>query len=75
MPDSLTNIGWSSFEGCSSLTEIIIPESVLKISDGLFAKCTSLIKVIFSNTLLSIGTKLFIYSFYLKYILVLIYIN
>ena len=53
VPDGVTSIGDSVFSGCTSLTEIVIPDSVTEIRsnwgydgcDGAFSGCTSLSKV------------------------------
>ena len=39
IPEGLTSIGDSAFEGCSSLTSIEIPESVTSIDDSAFEGC------------------------------------
>ena len=36
LPESVRSIGWDSFSGCSSLTEITIPRGVKKIESGAF---------------------------------------
>ena len=40
--DSVTSIGSSAFDGCSSLTSITIPSSVTGIGSGVFSGCSSL---------------------------------
>ena len=35
IPEGVTEIGWSAFVGCTSLTSIDIPESVTSIEDTL----------------------------------------
>jgi hypothetical protein len=55
MPSGVVSIGDWAFEGCTSLTRIIIPSSVTSIDGGAFAGCTSLtnIGVDTSNTVYS----------------------
>ena len=42
LPDSITHISNSAFEGCSSLTKINIPRNITEICDGTFYKCVEL---------------------------------
>ena len=39
IPDTVTEIGGSAFEGCTSLQSIDIPGSVTKIGNGAFSGC------------------------------------
>lgn len=50
IPDSITNIGYQVFYGCSSLKEIRLPNSITNISIYAFARCTSLTDVYYSGT-------------------------
>ena len=45
IPDGVTSIGNSAFEGCKSLTSVTIPDSVVSIGYSAFSGCTSLTKV------------------------------
>ena len=45
IPDSVTTIGISAFEDCSSLRSVAIPDSVTTIGISAFADCSSLKKV------------------------------
>ena len=49
IPDSVTTIRPSAFEGCSSLTNITIPDSVTEIGNYAFEGCSSLISIIVSS--------------------------
>ena len=42
IPNSVTRIGFSAFEGCTGLTNITIPDSVTIIGDYAFASCPAL---------------------------------
>ena len=42
IPESVTKIDDSTFEGCSGLTSITIPKSVTKIGDRAFYGCENL---------------------------------
>ena len=51
--------GSSSFSGCSSLIEIIIPSSVTSIGDFAFSGCSSLKRTTFPSSVTSIGNDAF----------------
>ena len=46
IPNSVTEIGYSAFYGCSSLTEITIPNSVTSIGYSAFYGCSSLTSIV-----------------------------
>ena len=50
----LKNFGESAFSGCSSLTEITLPEGITEISEGLFADCAKLADIDLPESLTSI---------------------
>ena len=59
LPDSLTGIGDSAFEGCYSLTAIVIPDSVVTVGERAFRDCYTLDFVVLSESLTSIGKQAF----------------
>jgi hypothetical protein len=59
IPDSVTNIGDSAFDGCVNLTNITIGKSVASIGVASFASCASLSSVTFPESLTSIGDSAF----------------
>ena len=59
IPNSVTNIGWGAFSGCSSIISVTIPESVISIGDMAFYDCSSLTSVTIPNSVTSIGKRAF----------------
>ena len=58
-PFPVTSIGESSFEDCSSLTSVTIPNSVTSIGESAFDNCTGLTSIIIPNSITSIGEGAF----------------
>ncbi len=50
IPDSVTSIEDSAFDGCSALTSITIPDSVTSIGEYAFNGCSSLSSITFHGT-------------------------
>ncbi len=61
IPDSVTSIGYSAFEGCTKLTSVTISGSVTNIVRSAFCNCTSLTSVTIGNSVTSIGNDAFYY--------------
>lgn len=60
IPNSVTSIGVSAFEGCTGLLKIEIPRSVTEIGNRAFYNCRNLSDMTIPNGVKSIGT----YAFY-----------
>ena len=59
IPNSVTSIGYSAFENCTSLTSVTIPNDVTSIGYGVFQGCTSLTSVTIPNSVTSIDYSAF----------------
>ena len=59
IPDTVREIGSSSFYGCTGLSEVKIPSSVQTISGTAFADCTGLERADLPDTLTSLGNGAF----------------
>ena len=59
VPNSVTSIGQSAFDECTSLTSVTIPNSVTSIGEYAFSGCTSLTNITIPNSVTSIGQSAF----------------
>ena len=60
IPEGVTSIGSSAFEGCSGLTSVTIPEGVTSIGDEAFSWCSGLTSVTIPEGVTSIGSGAFL---------------
>ncbi len=56
---TVTEIGANAFNGCDSLTAIVIPEGVTSIGLMAFAYCSALDSIVLPTTLTSLGSQAF----------------
>jgi hypothetical protein len=61
VPNTVSYIGYSAFDGCTSLSEIVVPASVKTIDNYAFEYCSGLLKVQIAENIDSIGTAAFYY--------------
>jgi len=59
IPNSVTNIGNSAFNGCINLTSLIIPNSVTTIEEYAFCLCSGLTSITIPNSVISLGEDVF----------------
>ena len=61
IPEGVTSIGESVFDGCEGLTSVTIPSSVTSIGRGAFDGCNGLTSVTIPSSVTSIGDYAFSY--------------
>lgn len=59
IPDDVTSIADSAFDGCDTLTDIVIPENVKNIGSYAFRDCSSLKSIYIPDSVISIGADVF----------------
>jgi|GEM_PF-322046 len=59
IPDTVTQIGASAFEGCAQLTEVTIPNTVTDIGDSAFKSCNGLTSITIPQSITEIQASTF----------------
>ena len=59
IPNTVTNIGARAFQGCTSLTDVVVPNSVLQVGVSVFEYCSSLTNMTLSINLSAIPDRAF----------------
>ena len=59
IPDTVTSIGGSAFEGCANIISVNIPESVNSIENSAFSGCQNLKSVVIPKGIYSVGYHVF----------------
>ena len=59
IPDTITKIGWRSFQMSENLKSVIIPDSVTEIDYKAFYKCTSLETIVIPDSVTKIDSETF----------------
>lgn len=60
LPQTITNIGFGAFYGCSNLTSINLPEGITSIGSNAFYKCSSLTSITLPTTVTTIESQAFL---------------
>lgn len=60
IPDGVTEVGYSAFANCATLTTVNIPDSVTSIGGEAFELCTALTDVVLPNSVTTIEKKAFL---------------
>lgn len=61
IPNSVTEIAASAFEGCLNMNSVDIPDALKTLGDWGFCSCPSLTSIVLPSSLTSIGKRAFLY--------------
>ena len=56
---SVNSIDWNTFESCTNLKSIVIPNSITHIGESAFKGCTNLTSIVIPNSVTRIGNNTF----------------
>ena len=70
VPDGVSSIGENAFDGCASLTNVVLPDSVISIGKWAFDGCTGLASIVIPDSVTSIGAGAFAGCSYLASIVI-----
>lgn len=59
IPEDVTIIGLSAFDGCESLISVTFPDNVMRIDDYSFSYCENLTSITGLNSMTKIGCEAF----------------
>lgn len=59
VPQTVTKIGYSAFDGCTQLTAITLPAGLRELGSGAFSGCTALTGVALPDSLTALGSGAF----------------
>ena len=57
--ENLTKIYAAAFSGCSSLTEVSLPDKMELLTEGVFSRCTSLTKIYIPESVDNMHSNIF----------------
>ena len=59
IPNSVTEIGWNAFSGCTGLTSVTIGDGIITIGSSAFEGCTGLTSITIPDSVTTIGSLAF----------------
>ena len=66
VPEGITSIGASAFDGCDKLTRIVLPDGLKKIGDNSFNQCNHMTEIYIPESVVEVGEGAFTFCVKLK---------